>query len=122
MASIFHLSIGVQSIEESVDFFTKMFHAKILHRDFSGYVNIDFYGNQITLKQNTSIVPDLADFHFGINLCLEEFNKLVSNIMQNGRRFVSTEPEIWDLNTPMERKKIYLKCPTGYLIEIKGYK
>lgn len=105
MTSAFHLSIGVHSIEESVSFFTKILNAKILHRDHSGYVNIDFYGNQITLKQNTSIVPDIADFHFGINLSLKEFDELASNIMQNGRRFVSTEPEIWDLNTPMERKK-----------------
>lgn len=122
MSSIFHLSIGVLSIEDSLEFFTKMLNAKVTHRDSSGYVNIDVYGNQLTLKPNPSIVPDLADFHFGINLSLSEFDELANNIIKNGHRFVFREPEIWDMNTPMERKKIYLKCPTGYLIEIKGYK
>jgi len=31
MRSEFHLSIGVKSIEESVDFFTSIMEAKIMH-------------------------------------------------------------------------------------------
>lgn len=122
MNPAFHLSIGVRSIAESVDFFTQLLQAKVLHRDPSGYVNIDFFGSQITLKQNTNITPDLADFHFGVNLSLNEFERLSQNIMEHGREFVTMEPEVWDQGAALERKKMYLKCPTGYLIELKGYK
>lgn len=118
----FHLSIGVRSIEESVAFFTKILKAKVLHRDPTGYVNIDLFGSQITLKDNANINPELPDFHFGINLSLKEFDQLSESILATGREFVHMEPEVWESGTQMERKKMYLKCPTGYLVELKGYR
>ena len=121
MGTPFHLSLGVNSLEDSVNFFVDILEAKIEHRDPSGYVNIDFFGNQITLKQNSSIKPNLPDFHFGVNLSLSEFQRLSEKVLENGMRFVTVKPETWDAGTPMERTKMYLKCPTGYLVEIKGY-
>ena len=47
----------------------------VLHRDPSGYVNIDFYGSQITIEHNPNIVSELADFHFGVNLSLQDFDQ-----------------------------------------------
>jgi len=122
MRSEFHLSIGVRSIEESVDFFASVMEAKVMHRDASGYVNIDLFGHQITLKDNPAIKANLPDFHFGINLDLDTFNRIAEKILETGRQHVAKEPEIWDAGTSIERKKMYLKCPTGYLIELKGYK
>jgi extradiol dioxygenase family protein len=118
----FHLSIGVESIEDSVAFFTQALRAQVIHRDPSGYVNIDLFGSQITLKNNPTIAPDLPDFHFGVNLSLQEFNELSAHVLKNYGQYVAMKPEIWEAGTPMERKKMYLKCPTGYTIELKGYK
>jgi len=118
----FHLSIGVTSIEPSIRFFTQVLPGKVLHRDPSGYVNIDLFGSQITLKQNPEIVPQLPDFHFGVNLNLVEFENLSAHILGNHLEFVDVKPETWDQGTSLERKKMYLKCPTGYTIELKGYR
>jgi len=117
----FHLSIGVKSIEESVDFFVDALEGRVLHRDSSGYVNIDLFGTQITLKPNSHITPDLPDFHFGINLELSEFDRLAEKILSKSRDKVVMEPKVVDAGTPLKRRKMYLKCPTGYLIELKGY-
>ena len=122
MKTCFHLSIGVRSIEESVDFFVGVMKGTVQHRDPSGYVNIDLFGSQITLKQNSDITPNLADFHFGINLSIEDFDSLSKHILECKYRNFIMKPKVVDANTPMERKKMYLKCPTGYLIELKGYK
>lgn len=122
MKTSFHLSLGVRSIEESVDFFVGVMKASVLHRDPSGYVNIDLCGSQITLKHNSDITPNLEDFHFGVNLALEEFDRLSKNILDSKYDGIVMEPKVVDANTPMERKKMYLKCPTGYLIELKGYR
>ena len=92
MPSAFHLSLGVQSIKESRDFFVTLLLAKVTHRDPSGYVNIELLGNQITLKPNASILPNLPDFHFGINLTLSEFNHLAESIIKTGPRYVSKMP------------------------------
>jgi extradiol dioxygenase family protein len=121
MQPTFHLSIGVHSIDESVEFFVSLLEAKVLHRDPSGYVNIDFFGSQITLKQNVDVNPDLPNFHFGVNLSLQEFERVSKRALEVGRRHVAMEPEVWDAGTPSERKKMYLKCPTGYTVELKGY-
>lgn len=115
----FHLSIGVKSIEPSVDFFVRVMSAKVEHR---GYVNIDLFGTQITLKENLNVDPNLPDLHFGINLNLVEFERLSKNIWEREPKSIFMAPKVVDENTPMERKKMYVKCPTGYLLEIKGYK
>ncbi len=85
-------------------------------------MNIDLYDSQITLKHNPAISPELPDFHFGVNLTLAEFNRIVASVLERGRAFVAVKPEIWDAGTPLERKKMYLKDPSGYLIELKGYR
>ncbi|MCX6127207.1 MAG: hypothetical protein NTV34_20990, partial [Proteobacteria bacterium] len=109
MTPEFHLSIGVRSIESSVDFFVRVMTGRVLHRDPSGYVNVDLFGSQITLKQNDSIIPDVPDLHFGINLGLAEFDSLTANILQSGYDGIVMKPKVVDANTPMERKKMYLK-------------
>lgn len=120
--STFHLSIGVKSIEESINFFVGVLNGKILHRDPSGYVNVDVLSAQITLKENSNINPTLPDFHFGFNLPLNEFDELAQAIMKFNSAHVAVAPTIVDPNTPLERKKMYLKEPTGYLVELKGYR
>lgn len=120
--SAFHLSIGVKSIEDSVHFFSKVLGAKVTHRDQSGYVNLELFGCQITLKENPSINPHLPDFHFGFNMSLHEFNQLSERIISIDPDRIYMEPKVVDGGTNLERKKMYLKCPTGYLVELKGYK
>jgi extradiol dioxygenase family protein len=117
MLPCFHLSIGVRSIEESVEFFTSMLDATVTHRDVSGYVNLDLYGTQITLKKSERS-PDLAEFHFGVNLEMRAFEAIAVRLLASGH---ADSIRVVDANTPMERKKLYVRCPSGYLIELKGY-
>ena len=70
----FHLSIGVKSLTEAVEFYRDVLGAELT---FEGdYTNLDLCGTQITLKENPKINVDLPDFHFGVNLPLDEFEKL----------------------------------------------
>ena len=122
MNRTFHLSLGVKSIDASIAFFVNVLGGVVTHRDPSGYVNIDWFGSQITLKPNPQVDPALPDFHFGINLELAEFDSLAERILARGRESVAMEPTVLDIGTPLERKKMYVRCPTGYLIELKGYR
>lgn len=121
MNPTFHLSIPVRSLDESVDFFVRVLSAKVEHRDPSGYVNLDFFGTQITLKQNAQAAAGL-DFHFGVNLDLEDFERLAAAAQTAAPRSVVSRPTVVDAGTSMERKKLYLRCPTGHLIELKGFR
>ena len=120
MTEKFHLSIGVKSLIESKEFYRDVVGADITYE--GDYIDIDFYGTQITLKDNSEINVDLPDFHFGVNLPLDKFKKLENNISMNHSKWIHTPIHIVDRGTEMERQKMYLNCPSGYLIEIKGYK
>jgi extradiol dioxygenase family protein len=117
----FHLSIGCDNVSASADFFEHVTKAKVTHRDPSGYVNVDFYGCQITLQSGGAGKDMGSHFHFGANLSLEKFEELTKHILSVAPENVLDEVETWDKGTKMERRKIYLKCPSGYTIELKGY-
>ena len=120
MTEKFHLSIGVKSLKESTEFYRDVFGIDVTYE--GDYINIDFYGTQLTLKDNSEINGDLPDFHFGVNLPFDKFKKLQNNISMNHSKWIYTPTHIIDKGTEMERQKIYLNCPSGYLIEIKGCK
>ena len=116
----FHLSLGVASLGDSTDFFTRILPGAVTHRDSSGYVNIDLWGTQITLKETDARVASTPEFHFGVNLPMTEFERLAERILASGYAGIVAAPILVDAGTPMERRKMYLQCPTGYLIELKG--
>lgn len=117
----FHLSIGVSSVEESVEFFVRLLGATVSHRDPSGYVNIELAGAQITLKPVEQPVPNAPGLHFGFNLGLAAFDRIAENIVASGYAGLVSAPHTVDSGTPIQRRKMYLKCPSGYLVELKGY-
>ena len=86
------------------------------------YTTLDLYGTQITLRENSKINVDLPDFHFGINLPLDEFEKLKKKITNNHSNWIHTPTYTVEKGANMERQKLYLTCPSGYLIEIKGFR
>lgn len=120
MNSPFHLSIGVKSIADSVKFFTEVLNGKVTH-DEPAYVNLELFGHQITLKPNETISPELPDFHFGFNMSLKEFDQIAETVTTKFPMHVHMKPKVVDSGTSMERKKMYLKCPTGYFVELKGF-
>jgi extradiol dioxygenase family protein len=64
----------------------------------------------------------LPDLHFGFNLTLKDFDELAATITKHNSPHVAAPPKVVDAGTPMERKKMYLKSPSGYLVEMKGYR
>lgn len=118
MAAEFHLSIPVRSLDESASFFENALGARVTHRDPSGYINVDLYGTQITLQQSEHVVvPD--GLHFGVNLDRDEFDRLAAQILATDCDVVM-RPKVVDAGTPLERTKMYVRCPAGWLIELKG--
>ncbi|HYK01935.1 MAG TPA: VOC family protein [Thermoanaerobaculia bacterium] len=115
----FHLSLAVHSLDQSVDFYVRVLNATVAHRDPGGYVNLELFGAQLTLQPVAeAAIP--TDFHFGFNLAMDDFERLAENILASGYD-VAMQPKVVDAGTPLERKKMYVRCPSGYLIELKGY-
>ena len=119
MGNAFHLSLDVRSLAESVAFYTQIPGACVTHRDASGYVNLDILGCQLTLRENASATP-CDGMHLGVNLDLAAFDALAARLQANAELDIVMPPRVVDAGTPLERKKMYLRCPTGHLVEIKG--
>lgn len=120
MPDSFHLSIGVRSLPESVAFFTEVLGAKLVHADPSDYVNLEFGTAQLTLQQETELPDVLPAFHFGINTNMRAFRELEARIARLAAGCIVSGPTTVDSGTRMERCKLTVRCPSGYLVEIKG--
>ena len=120
MPPTFHLSLPVRSVDESVEFFVQFLGATVEHRNASGYVNLDWYGTQLTLAEDAQVSAS-AELHFGINVELETFERMATTLVENAPHAVAMQPKTVDAGTPHERRKMYLRCPSGYLIELKAF-
>lgn len=105
----FHLSLPVPSLEDEVAFFVDKLRARVTHRDEAGYVNLDWFGAQITLQPGEAAS---AEFHFGMNLDGPTFEELAQTLGQTAK--------VIDAGTHLERRKCYVRSPGGYLVELKA--
>lgn len=115
----FHLSLPVRDLEESRKFYVEVLQAKIT-RDEPAYVNFDLDGAQITLHERRNMTAPSPDMHFGMNLSVERFKELATHIEQVAAHCVKVKPTIVEAGTARERHKMFIRCPSGYSIEVKG--
>lgn len=120
MAS-FHLSLPVKSLDDSVTFFEDVLGGTVIHRDASGYVNVELFDTQLTLAETPHEIPELTGFHFGFNLDLAGFEAIAQRVAKLAPASIVMAPTTVDAGTPRERRKLFLRCPAGYLVEIKGH-
>ena len=114
-----HLSLAVPDIERSVEFF-QLLGGAVTHRDPSGYVNLAVRGVQLTLASGNAATD--AELHFGWNVTLAEFEAIAQRLLSSPHAQVIAPPRVVDAGTPLERTKMYVRCPAGYVIELKGYR
>ena len=117
--AVFHLSLPVPHVEESVAFF-ELLGGVVMHRDPSGYVNVGLSGVQLTLQEGTPVASDDA-FHFGLNVARGELDEIAARLRASDLARIVSPLHVVDAGTPMERTKMYVRCPAGYRIELKGY-
>lgn len=115
----FHFSIAVNSIEASTRFFVDVLGASVQHVE-PAYTNLDWYGTQLTFTPATTAIEPAGDFHFGINIDYESFDALAERVRAAAPTAIVKQPAVVDAGTSLERRKLLLRCPSGYLVEIKG--
>ena len=90
MSSSFHLAIPAGDLEKAEAFYTKILGCKTGNREKGKWVDVDFWGNELTLHQTSMKLPrerhdvDMGDVpvpHFGVHLKKEVFDKIKANIV-----------------------------------------
>lgn len=123
MSAPFHLSICVTDLESTRAFYLGV--VGCLERgSSSSYMDLSFYGNQLTCHVLPARVRPASELgldgnHFGAILSLEEFGRLEARLQAAGVPFLN-EPGTQHEGTPRERRRMIFCDPSGNAIEIKS--
>lgn len=128
MNSTFHLSLPCLDIEDTKQFYANLVDANS-GRESVNWIDIDFFGNQITFtksgkfdfnfknyKFEQKIIPS---FHFGVILEKDVWNKLYEKINSLDRFFMDKSKFL--KKKPGEHSSFFVKDPNGYIVEFKCF-
>lgn len=123
MQPILHLSLPVRDVAEARDFYVRALGCQpARHRD--GFIDVWFFGLQLTLQERPDEVTGLApgsSRHFGITLARDEFDALLDRLEKSGVEWVvpvTTD----DVGLSTEQTKAKVADPSGNVIEVKTYR
>lgn len=129
METKFHLSIPIKNLEETKEFFVKVLDCTI-GRESSDWLDINFFGHQITAVVKPSMVvpsnfyrgkrTSIPVRHFGAVLSWEDWHELKDNLEANKIKF-AIEPQLMFKGQVGEQMSLFVKDPNGYAIEFKAF-
>jgi extradiol dioxygenase family protein len=118
---IFHLSIPVRDLDESVGFYSTVLGAEVGRRTGS-WADALLFGAQVTLQGDPDNVttPMPRTRHFGATLPWEEWSALADRLA--GAPLIVEPPTASYEGEPVEQGKLMIRDPSGNLIELKAYR
>jgi hypothetical protein len=122
MQPILHLSIPVRDLAEAQEFYVETLGCQAA-RVRSGFVDIWFFGLQLTLQDRPEEVPPGrggASRHFGVTLSRDDFDEALLRLHEHDVQWVVpvTTDEV---GTAAEQTKAKIADPSGNVIEFKTY-
>jgi extradiol dioxygenase family protein len=121
MRPIFHLSIPVRDLDESVEFYRSVLGADIGRRT-DAFADALVFGAQVTLQNDPAQVshPMPRTRHFGATVSWDEWEEVANRLADMGA-FVEP-PTVSFRGQPAEQAKLMIADPSGNLIELKAYR
>lgn len=115
----FHLSLVVPDLEKVRVFYVGLLGCEV-GRDTGKWIDILFFGHQLTLHQEgDGVIANPID-HFGPVLEKKEWQKISDLLKENSVAF-EVEPFVKGKNTESEAGKFLVKDPAGNSLEFKYY-
>ncbi|UTW46583.1 dioxygenase [bacterium SCSIO 12696] len=115
----FHLSFIVPSLDEARKFYVNLLGCEI-GRDTGQWIDIIFFGHQLTMHQERDGFSAKPIDHFGPILEKSEWEKIAALFKESSVPF-EMEPFVKAQDTENEAGKFIVKDPAGNLLEFKYY-
>ena len=105
MSNSFHLALPAGDLQETEKFYTEILGCKTGNREKGKWVDIDFWGNELTLHQTKIKLPrerhdvDMGNVpvpHFGVHLKKEVFEHIKSNLESKNISYIDSSG-LWAL-------------------------
>jgi extradiol dioxygenase family protein len=125
----FHLAFPVVDLKKTVHFYTEILGCK-LGRSALHWIDIDFYGHQLTAQENPKFVDIMPNkwrkdqaypiVDFGAVLGWKDWHDLEKRLKDQDYPFI-IEPHVAFLGEVGEQKSMFLEDPSGYAVEFKTF-
>lgn len=115
----FHLSFAVPNLEQAKNFYTQILGCSI-GRDTGAWIDIIFFGHQVTIHQESDSMKAQPIDHFGPILEKQTWLDILERCKSNNIEFVM-QPTIKDEGCDDESGKFIVLDPARNVIEFKFY-
>lgn len=119
MRGIFHLSFIANNFEVTRTFYEEMLGCPS-GREEESWVDIQFFGHQLTIHKHSESFHLQPIDHFGLILKKDEWQELSERLASKGVDYV-LPPKIKDPGSEKESGKYILEDPEGNILEFKYY-
>ncbi|MFT5572093.1 MAG: extradiol dioxygenase family protein [Cryomorphaceae bacterium] len=119
MIKPFHLSFVVPNLEAAKKFYIDVLGCEV-GRDVGDWIDILFFGHQVTIHQEKGAMIAKPLDHFGVIMDENEWTNTSNQLSSNGIIF-EMKPTIRNKGTDIESGKYLVKDPAGNLLEFKYY-
>lgn len=126
---LFHLALPVKNLEITLAFYEKYF-ACVQGRKASTWVDVNFYGHQLSFHESKTASPLQAENivdkktvylpHLGVILSMDEWYQLRNTLQENKYPFLM-EPCIRFAGQAGEQATMFFSDPNGYALEFKAF-
>ena len=129
MSNPFHLALPAGDIDNTLKFYTEILGCKTGNGEKGKWVDIDFWGNELTLHQTKMKLPrerhdvDMGNVpipHFGVHLDKDIFNRIKSSLKSNNIKFIDMPYTRFE-GTKFEQNTFFIEDPNGNVLEIKTF-
>ena len=127
MSNCLHLAIPAGDLEAAKTFYCDVLGCKTGNSEEGRWVDIDFWGNELTLHQSVERLPTVrhdvdmgavAVPHFGIHLSEDEFNNLKKRIEDAGLEYLD-KPYRRFIGDEFEQETFFIEDTNGNVLEMK---
>ena len=129
MSKPFHLALPAGNLDVTKKFYTEILECKTGNKEEGKWVDIDFWGNELTLHQTDLKLPrerhgvDMGNVpipHFGVHLDKEVFDRIKSNLRSNNISYID-KPYTRFEGTKFEQNTFFIEDPNGNVLELKTF-
>ena len=127
MSATFHLAIPAGDLSITEKFYVEVLGCATGNREVGHWVDIDFWGNELTLHQSTEVLPSVVHDvdmgrvkvpHFGVHLSEEDFQRIKLRIENSSFDYLQ-EPYRRFIGTEFEQETFFIEDPNGNILELK---
>ena len=127
MSNPFHLAVPAGDLGVATKFYVDVLGCKLGNREEGKWVDVDFWGNELTLHRTEMKLPnerhdvDMGNVpvpHFGVHLKKDVFNKIKENLKVNNIKYLD-EPYTRFKGRKEEQETFFIEDPHGNILELK---